>query len=268
MDNKKYVMQFFFNPTYKDSTIIEKIITVSDYISNYLQVLYTNINYSIDEGNKSKTHSCEYSAKTLERIHECKYSDITAISFEKLKKKKCFMDSDITLEFLLSNKDDFPTRMKLLVDPRIQKDFSFSKLNDCINFMTSLGLELEYGMGLVLDQEKMPNLFLTGIKTPNLSNEEKDIVDALALNIREYKTKIWDVFAYNVIKKNIVSSKMIKDINQMISNNILFETNSFYIISLHNDIDSFTSNNDKYGKEKQILRNIFSNENRIMYKAQ
>ena len=112
----------------------------------------------------------------------------------------------------------------------------------------------------------MPDLFLTGLKTPKLNEEERDIVDALALNIREYKTKIWDVFAYNIIKKDIVSSEMIENINK-ISNNILFEENDFYIISLCNDIHSYISENDKFEKGKQELRKIFSNENRIMYKT-
>ena len=266
MDNNKYAIQFFFNPTFHDSTIIEKIIEVSNFVSNYLQVAYTNTSYCVNEGNKRKTYSYVYSAKTLERMRGYKYSDITAISFEKLKRKNYFLDTDITLEFLLSDKDDFPTLMKLLVDPNFQKDFSFDKLNDCINFMETLGLELEYGMGMILDEEKMPSIFLTGIKTPNLSKEE-DIVDALALNIREYKTKIWDVFAYNIIKKDIVSSEMIENINK-ISNNILFEENDFYTILLCNDIDSFISENDKFEKDRQELRKIFRNENRIMYNTQ
>lgn len=267
MDNSKYAIQFFFNPTFHDSTIIEKIIEVSNFVSNYLQTVYTNIGYCVNEGNKRKTYSYVYSAKALEKMRKYKYSDITAISFEKLKRKNYFLDTDITLGILLSRKDDFPTRMILLVDPNFQKDFSFNKLNDCINFMKTLGLELEYGMGMILDEEKMPRLFLTGLKTPNLSNEERDIVDALALNIREYKTKIWDVFAYNIIKKDIVSSEMIENINK-ISNNILFEENDFYIILLCNDIDSFISKNDKFERDRQELRKIFRNENGIMYNTQ
>ena len=60
---------------------------------------------------------------------------------------------------------------------------------------------------------------------------------------------------------------MIENINQ-INNNILFEENDFYIISLCNDIDSFISKNDKFEKDRQELRKIFSNENRIMYNTQ
>jgi len=59
---------------------------------------------------------------------------------------------------------------------------------------------------------------------------------------------------------------MIENINK-ISNNILFEENDFYIISLCNDIHSYISENDKFEKGKQELRKIFSNENRIMYKT-
>ena len=267
MDNNKYAIQLFFNPTFHDSTIIEKIIKVSNFVSNYLQVAYTNTSYCVNEGNKSKTYSYVHSAKALEKMRKYKYSDITAVSFEKLKRKNYFLDTDITLAILLSDKDDYPTRMILLVDPNFQKDFSFSKLRDFINLIKTLGLELEYGMGMILDEEKMPDLFLTGLKTPNLNEEERNIVDALALNIREYKTKIWDVFAYNIIKKDIVSSEMIENINK-ISNNILFEENGFYIISLCNDIDSFISENDKFEKDRQELRKIFRNENRIMYNTQ
>ena len=116
-----------------------------------------------------------------------------------------------------------------------------------------------------MEEKKYPTFFLTGLKTPELNQEERDIATSLVLNIRDYKEKIWDIFWVNVIKQEMISEAMRKTITEIVGENNIVELDDKYIITLPVSLEEYMDNKEKTDMYKNKLREIFAKEDRIMY---
>lgn len=265
MEINRCIFKFFINP--KDSRLnIKKIIEYSNLISNHFNVEYSELSYCFNENNKNKTKVYKYTTNNLEKLLNNK-GNITAVSFEKLKQAQNYSNTDISINFLLSQKMDYPTTINISIDSQIfMETGGVTKLTELITKTIGFGFKLEYGIVHIMEEEKQPMFFLIGIKSPKLTMEERNIADALCLNIRDYKNKIWDIFWLNIIDKEIIQEDMIEEIKEVVGEEGLIDAGDKYIISLPFDYKQCIEKKDSVMILKNKLRQIFLHNEKIMYK--
>lgn len=262
---EQYALQFFLNLTNKDINIVPKMIEFSEFVANLVGIKYDKMHYHFKDTNKTKSGSRKYSKEAVEAVYAFPSSDLSLLTFESLRKKHPCVQSVVTLNFLLSFREDYPSRIQLVLDPTfLRSNFPIYAFNDCIEHMILLDFKLEYGMGTFIDEDKWPIMYLTGVKTPGMNQQERDLVDALSLNMRDFKNKVWDLFVYNVIKKEILSTDMINEIHSTLSPDQYLEMKGYFIFWLANCPDLLRANENDFSDIKNKMIQLLSHEGRIM----
>lgn len=266
MENVKFAMSFFISNI--DSNIkSKKIFILSKFIADYYNLPYTNFSFTVTDNGKSKTKAYKFTEKNLNTLLSIDSKKITAMSFVKHKLEKSYTDTEITFEFLTTTKNDFPSRIEIVIDSSLLNKALY--VQDIIKIAQQfelLNLDLIYGVLLHMENKKKPNFFLIGWETTELSEEEKKIADALSLNIRQYKNKIWDIFEHNIIKKQLITSDMLNKIKEVVSEGNIIEIGDKYIISLPVKATEYIENGEKTKAIKSKLRAVFQDKDEIMFK--
>lgn len=267
MDEIQLVIGFFIN---KPGCIVssENILMLSDFVSKFYKMDYTNFSYcETQENGKSKTKSFKYTEKNIDKFASSYSSNITAIGLYKLKNDNSYLNTDLLLEYLLTDKNDIPITIHIILDAQMIDKFCSDHLISLADQIKKFGLDLQYGIAFLMERKKMPSYFLSGMQTPELREEERKIANALSLNIREYRNKVWDIFWYNIIKKNLINESMLKKIEQIVEKDNIIEFDDKYIIRLPVAEFNYLKDEKQYNTYQSKLRKIFQHNDSIMYSS-
>lgn len=265
MSELRYIFKFFVNPL--DSNLkLSRLIEFAESVSSFFNTGYSKVYYSTHWGTKSKTKSKKYTQDIIEQLT---YVDgtITTLSFEKHKKYNYTADTDISMSLSISDKESFPSTINISIDPILftAADYEASVM-DFIKICLSFGFCIYSGGMHIIEEKKFPMIFLNGLKNPVLNQEERDMDDALCLNISEYKQKIWDVFLLNIVTKDMIDDTMLRSIATVVNDDNTLEFGDKLLIRLPVSFDEYFDDQDKTSMYKNKLRRIFAEEGKIMYK--
>lgn len=266
MDN--FVASLFLEPT------IQKIemIHIAEYVAELFGVCYKKV-YTIGkvEGKEKKT-SQKYSQEELRKIIDADDYNIETLSFQNIKKVDGWPDTTISIDFVGLSEVDSPAKKSLAkiiveIDPKTTEQNLLNLMNQVITYIHSIDIRVWYGIATMMEERKFPTFFFIGMATSFMTDEEKRIAHAMSCYRTDYQTKIWDIFEYNLVRKDIVSEKMMKGIKQVIGTERIREMDDFYIFTLMDDPEQMSLASSKIVVKRNKLRKIFEQEDRIMFRT-
>ena len=260
----KFAASLFFDNN-KDSLDGKNIVNVCNYIGDFYNSIFSEFGFCIEEDGKDKNKSYKFTAKNVEKFFSINLNKLSSIYFEKFKEKRDYQDTELSVRIYIPEDNAYPLKVNITVDPILVKSFNYNELIMFIKKIKEFDFLLEYGVAFVIETRKMPNFFMLGIETPDLSPEEREVANSLALNVREYKNKIWDIFWINIIKKELITQDIYYKIIDIVGNKNVIETDDIYIFFLPLDYSEYLSI-QKLDQYRLKLRNLFEGNNLIMYK--
>lgn len=268
LESIKYVIALYMSKN-KGQTDINCILKMAENVARIYNVNYDEYGFSVMENGKEKTKILRYTQKNIGKIFMLNPCSITQVYFECYKKEdKDFLDSRFSLGILVSDKEDCPNQITLIIDPmQMSEKFNKDSMINLIRNTDELIFKLEYGVAFVMETNKRPVFFVIGTQTSNLNEEEKKVASSLCLNLRQYQSKIWDIFWFNIIKKDLILEDMLNDIMEILPKESIVDIGDKYIISLPLQYDEYISDKEKLYTYKQKLRQIFKEKDLIMYQG-
>lgn len=265
-----YIMENFSASLFVESVLAKKdMIHIASFVADLFGTSYKKFYpIGIVDGKKIKA-SRKYSEDELEKFAEEQDYDIQAVSFQNIKKVDGWPDTTISIDFLNSSIRirGVANQIMLEIDPKVTEENCFIQMDKLVTYIHSIGIKIWHGMATMMEERKFPMFFLIGINTPYMTDEERKITHAMSCYQADYQTKIWDIFEYNLVRKEIVSEKMMKSIKQVIGAERIREMDDFYIFALMDDPEQMSLASSKIVAKRNKLRKIFEKEDRIMFRA-
>lgn len=248
---------------------VQKILNFIFQVANSYDVTYDEFGFSYVSEKKEITKTLKYTQKNIEKLNLIEAQDITALSFDQYKEQKHFADPRFRLDFFLPKNDDYPNRFSVIIDShQMKKSLTSELIKELIYHICSLGFHIEFGAAFLIETKKAPHYFIMGTVSKHLSTEEKDMASALALNIRQYESKIWDIFWFNIIKKTLIPEEVLNDIMKILPSEYILNAGDKYIISLPLTSEEYVSDKVKLDFYREELRLIFRENDLVMYTGQ
>lgn len=260
-------MENFSALLFVESVLTKKdMIHIASFVADLFGTSYKKFYpIGIVDGKKIKA-SRKYSEEELEKFAEEKDYDIQAVSFQNIKKVDGWPDTTISIDFLNSSVRGVANKIMLEIDPKVTEENCFAQMDKLVTYIHSIGNKIWHGMATMMEERKFPMFFLIGINTPYMTDEERKITYAMSCYQAEYQTKVWDIFEYNVVRKEIISERMLNKIKQILGPERIRKIDEFYIFTLVDDPKQTSMSSSKIVATRNELRKIFEKEDRIMYR--
>lgn len=244
-----------------------EMIHIAEYVEEIFGLCYKKVYTTREVDGKKKTTAGKYSQEELQKIVDWGDNNIQTLWFQSMRKIDGWYDTTITTIFSNSTDQNFPAKVQLEIDPQATEQDCFRLMNQVVTHIQSMGIRILYGMAMMMEERKSPTFFLIGMATSYMTEEEKRIAHAMPRHQADYQTKIWDIFEYNVVRKEIISEKMLKGIKQVIGAERIREMDEFYIFTLMDDPEQMSLASSEIAVKRNKLRKIFEKEDRIMFRA-
>jgi hypothetical protein len=166
------------------------------------------------------------------------------------------------INFLIGYTPDFNDE-KGAVSITINKEFFYKEFNNkklveiylsVANYLNENKAKIKYGFIFLMDNQKFPGLFVTGIGNYNLSKNEQKELRIWADRNLESDSKIWRVFWGNLItKKHLKAGFSLDRIKTIVgANNFFMVDNDVCFFNLPND--DLLYGNEHKSSEKELLK--------------
>ncbi len=271
MTGNKHVVTLYMSGAERCFNVYD-VLKFSKEVSYLFGIVYEEMSFSYMDEKKSIIKTLKYTDKNIQKLFAIEPQNITSIAFSRYKEAKHFADPRLRISLYISIHDihtpAFPHHFKMIVDqPQIVDELPKDIIINVIHCVENLGFHIEYGAAFTIETRKEPNYFTLGGVTPHLTKEERGIARALAANIRQYQTKIWDIFLHNIIKKDLISETMLATIRNMLADENIVDLGDKFIISLPLSSQEYLNDRDKLDTFKEKLRQLFKDNDAIMYQG-
>jgi len=271
VEGYKYTTYFDLTRTSEYVAKENKIELINSIAEKY-QIKFNNVCFSGKRKTKIKLKFLRLTDKNIEKLKAIDSRDIGTLEFAQYTPKigEYFRDTVGKMFFLT---DDYytteyvpPDTFLVILDSLVIKhSFNINDILPIFKGLKDLEFIIENGISFTKETRSEPEIFCFGTGTKYMSREDRAITSALCMHRTEYQTKIWDVFWFNIIKKELITNDVLNKIKNALSEENVHDIGSHYITSLPVTAEEYVYDHEKTSGYKNKLRQIFLEHDLIMY---
>lgn len=264
MNNTKFVIGLFVSNTGMLKTI-EPLMKSIEKIEKLLSLSLNSFSMSYVLNDKEQTKTLKFTKKNLEKLYLIDINSLSFLSFQVLKSSKDFGDTLLSINFPMNISETQATIISIIIDETIFSEKDATK--DILSIINILDLEnynFQFSFAFLMEKDKLPDFYIMGIGSPNLSIREEKIIDALNGDIKHFANKIWDFFWINIIKEAYIDSESLQEIIAIVGHENVYRYNHRCIVKIPLNSEEYTKNIYKRYEYIEKLRPIFERKNLIM----
>jgi hypothetical protein len=264
-NNTKFVIGIFASNNCGIKTI-ESIMKPIERIGKLLNLSFNSFSMSYELNKKEQTRSLNFTEKNLEKLYSVDINFISFLSFAVLKSNRDFGDTLLTINLPMNNCETQATIISIIIDEivLVEKEDAMKTFISLIDVMDLDCFNFQFGIVFPMEYFKLPDFFIMGVGSPNLSLREKRTIDALDKNITQFKNKIWDFFWLNLLKKEFIDYETLTEVIEIVGRENIIEYDNKYLIKIPLSSEEYLTNIDKRYEYIEMLRQVLTRKDKIM----
>lgn len=266
MNNLKFVIGLFAS---NNSAIasIDSILKSIYAIEQLFNISINNFSMSYKINNSKQTKNFKFTQKNLDKLYSISSESISLLSFQALKEKRDFGDTLLSINLPMNTPGNYATIFSVIIDEAVIAERDIQK--DIVNIINLLDIEnfkFHFLVAFPMEQSKLPDFYVMGVGSPDLSDREESILDALNNNIMEFRNKVWDFFWLNVFSSEYLDTQSLYEIGEIVDEKNIIKLDNMYLIRLPISYKDYLDESDKAYEYINKLRKVFEKRNLIMCK--
>ena len=230
--------------------------------------LYYTITDKTKPNWKQKTNGGKYTINSFNKFKDTlnKTNDKIFVSFEMLTNLKDYEIKSRDIDFSISyNPQDEINSLNFIFNSIWISQLDINHfIREITNLLVNQKCKIVYGFVIVIENTKMPSLYIEGISNGKINKEEEEKLFLWLNNLNQCKNKIWDIFWGNIISEKHINNNTFNDLESIVGKeNIDSLTSNLICFKLPEPLNKFELS--KYSIQRKKLYDYFKTQDLILY---